>query len=122
MENEIQECIDNYKKWRESINFARKPIPDNFWKIFKDLQEKYPHHNIRLIFKVYKTSWDKKVLGLRSTSVSKKKKSKNKTYNKNTNEAPFVTLPNITSNNSINNLPPLMKFKLTNGIEITVFQ
>jgi len=124
LEKEIQLSMKEYQEWRKSINFMRKPVPDLFWDKFKQLQEMFPHRDIKNIFKLNNASWNKKVLGVvpKNTKPVSKKLKKKKQYKKvsDNEDSSFIVIP--SPNSPTQNLTTLMKLKLKNGTEITVYQ
>jgi hypothetical protein len=108
MNEEILEVAKKFKKWKKTIKYKGIPIPDELINEFKKLYNKYQNENMYKQIGVSKYSWDKRVLekDLRSYSAKNKKS--------------FILLPEQPASNDP--LVPLMKLKLKNGTEITVFQ
>lgn len=107
MEEEILEAAKRFRKWKKSTKGRGTNIPDIFWDEFKNIYTKHKKEDLYKILGVTKYSWDKKILGKTYATTKAKKK-------------PFVLLP--AQPKVVKELPPLMKLKLKNGTEITVYQ
>jgi hypothetical protein len=108
MHEDVLDTAKRFKKWKKATRGRGTRIPDNFWNEFKELFKKYEDKELYKTLGITKYNWDKNVLGKKVVVAKKKKDS-------------FVLLPTKATVNE-SNLAPLMKLKLKNGTEITVFQ
>lgn len=106
MNKDILEVSKKYKKWKKTVRYRGTVIPDIIIDEFKKLHNKYQNEDLYKEIGVSKYSWDKRVLKKSSIKVKKKKA--------------FVLLPSQPAGQD--SLVPLMKLKLKNGTEMTVFQ
>ena len=105
MNDEILKILNELQKWRNNKKSKREPIPEYFWEKFRFLNKKYPDVNLRGLVKCNTNNWSKKVLGEKMGKSVKK------------NE--FVLMPNLVN---FHEERPVLKIKLSNGAEVSIYQ